>query len=364
MKRSINFGAGPAKLPDEVLERIQKEFLCHPEASVSIIEMSHRSKEYKNIYNETVKLLREEMSIPNEYEVLFMHGGATGQFAAIPMNLKGNHESADYAVTGRWSLASFKEASKYIHAKEVFDVPASFTEILPYDKWKCNSDAAYLYYCANETVDGVEFKNTPETFANVPLVADVSSNILSRPFCFTNHAVVYGSTQKNLGAAGTAVVIVRKDLIKPVENIPAILSYHEMQRTASNYNTPNVFGIYVTKLVLEWIRNQGGLDVIERRNKEKAAIIYNVIDSSSGFYHSPVKPEFRSNMNIPFRIGGSSGNQQLEEKFLDGAIARGMIGLKGHRSVGGIRVSLYNAMTISETDALRKYMAEFQEKQR
>ncbi|VDD93005.1 unnamed protein product [Enterobius vermicularis] len=390
MRRVINFGAGPAKISDEVLKRVQEEFIVLDGTGTSIVvlfccfmrvhienllqsfkgyviyilELGHRTSDFKNMLNETVKLLRDEMSIPNEYTVLFMHGGATAQFAAIPVNLRDEHDSADYAITGRWSQAAAKEGSKYIDVRKVFKPLERFDTVPDFSTWDRNPNAAYLYYCSNETVDGVEFKDVPETTPAVPLIADVSSNILSRPFSFINHGLVFASTQKNLGAAGLAIAIVRKDLIKPTSGVPSILSYYEMERTLSNYNTPNVFGIYVTKLVLEWIRDQGGVEEMAKRNEKKAKLIYDVIDSSSGFYYSFVEPKYRSSMNIPFRITNEYGNaEELEAKFLAGAVRKGMIGLKGHRSVGGIRASLYNAMTVEETDILREYMEEFQKTQ-
>ncbi|VDM24186.1 unnamed protein product [Toxocara canis] len=316
--------------------------------------MSHRSKDFTEVLNATEKLLREEMSIPNEFDVLFLQGGATGQFSAIPLNLKGDKESADYAITGAWSSKSADEATKYINVKHVFSSQKPFTTIPDESTWKRDALAAYLYYCANETVHGVEFSSAPETFRGVPLVADISSNFLSRPFSFENHGLVFGGAQKNLGTAGLTLTIVRRDLIgKQHPLTPAVFNYAEMAKHHSVYNTPSVYGIYLTKLVLEWIRDNGGA---------KAGHIYEIINISKGFYYSPVDPKYRSLMNIPFRIGGAAGNEELESKFVAGALQLGMIGLKGHRSVGGIRASLYNAITMEETMKLGDYMKDFFEK--
>ncbi|VDK45796.1 unnamed protein product [Anisakis simplex] len=266
--KKINFGAGPAKIVEEVMERAHQEFLEHPGSGISILEMSHRSKEFANVIKSTETLLREQMSIPNEFEVLFLQGGATGQFSAIPLNLKRDKECADYAITGSWSSKSAIEAAKYIDVNQVFTPPKPFVTIPDEDVWKRNANAAYLYYCANETIHGVEFKKAPQSLEGVPLVADVSSNILSRPFSFQNHGLVFGGTQKNLGAAGLTLTIVRRDLIGYQHPMtPGIFSYAEMAKHSSLYNTPNSYGIYLTKLILEWIRDIGGIDEVYRRNQ-------------------------------------------------------------------------------------------------
>lgn len=360
LDKVINFGAGPAKIPEAVMQRANDEFLQLPGTRISVLEMSHRSQDFTNILKTTEKLLRDEMSIPNEFEVLFMQGGATGQFAAIPLNLKGNRKCADYAITGNWSFKAAIEASKYLTVNKVLTPQKSYVTIPDDNLWKRDPDAAYLYYCANETIHGVEFPSAPETLSGVPLVVDVSSNVLSRPFSFENHGLIFGGTQKNLGAAGLTLTIVRRDLIgNESATTPSVFSYAEMAKHNSVYNTPAVYGIYLTKLVVEWIRDCGGVEAIYERNKAKAALIYDIIDSSSGFYHCPVDTRCRSLMNIPFRIGGILGNEDLEKKFVAGATERGMIGLKGHRSVGGIRASLYNAVTLDETKTLGSYMEEF-----
>ncbi|MFH4980554.1 hypothetical protein AB6A40_007263 [Gnathostoma spinigerum] len=358
----INYGAGPAKIPEEVMAKARDEFLEYAGTGVSVLEMSHRSVDFTSMKMETEKLLREQMSIPDEFDVLFMQGGGSGQFAAIPLNLKGNKSSADYAVTGAWSAKAASEATKYLTVNEVFKPTKPYVTIPEYSTWQRSDEAAYLYYCHNETVHGIEFHNPPETFANVPLVADVSSDILSGPFSFKNHGVVFAGTQKNLGMAGLTILIVRKDLLgKESQMTPSVMNYNVMAMNKSNYNTPCVYGIYLTKLILEWIRDLGGVHTLYERNMAKSSYIYNIIDSSNGFYTCPVDKKYRSIMNIPFRIGGTAANEELEKKFLVGAIDRGMIGLKGHRSVGGIRASLYNAITIKEATQLGDYMLEFME---
>ncbi|CAD5210186.1 unnamed protein product [Bursaphelenchus xylophilus] len=363
-QRKLNFGAGPAKLPESVLQLAQKELLDFNGMGLSILEMSHRSPEFKKIITDAIQLLRELLSIPDNYEVLFMHGGGSGQFAAIPLNLralsKSTPPSADYLVTGAWSQKAAKEAEKYVKVNKVTE-NKSHDLIPPYSEWKVNPDAAYLWYCANETIHGVEFKETPKVPEGVNLVADISSNILSRSIDVAKHAVIIAGTQKNLGIGGLTIVIIRKDLIGHQDvQTPGILSYADIHKNESLYNTPCVFAVYITKLVLEWIKKNGGLAGMEHNAEYKSRAIYDVIDNSNGFFSSPVEKSVRSRMNIPFRI--NEGDEKLEEKFLAEAKAQGMISLKGHRSVGGIRASLYNAVTRKEADTLAQLMKNFQAK--
>ncbi|WKX91299.1 hypothetical protein Q1695_009830 [Nippostrongylus brasiliensis] len=356
--KKINFGAGPAKLPEEVLLKAQEELINFNGTGISILEMSHRSKEFAAVLQETKQLLRQLMHVPDNFEILFMQGGGTGQFAAIPMNIKGDHDFADYIVTGAWSNKAAEEAKKYIRVKKVFTPNKPYVTVPDPVHWDHDEKAAYLYYCSNETVHGIEFHTPPHSIHGVPLVADISSNFLSRPFDFAHHGIVFGGTQKNLGAAGLTVVLVRKDLIgKQQEITPAILNYKEMQDNDSLYNTPAVYGMYITNLVLKWIRDKGGVDAIFELNKKKSSMLYHIIDESNGFYTCPVDKKYRSYMNICFRI--RNGDEALEAEFLKGAADRGMISLKGHRSVGGIRASLYNAVTIEETKVLVDWMREF-----
>lgn len=356
--KKINFGAGPAKIPEEVLQKAQEELINFNGTGISILEMSHRSKEFAVVLQETKQLLRQLMNVPDNFEILFMQGGGTGQFAAIPMNIKGDHEFADYIVTGAWSSKAADEGSKYIRVKKVFTPNKPYVTIPDQEQWDHDKDAAFLYYCSNETVHGIEFHSSPHSVHGVPLVADVSSNFLSRPFDFANHGIVFGGTQKNLGAAGLTIVMVRKDLIGRHQAItPAILSYKEMVDNDSLYNTPAVYGVYITNLVLKWIRDMGGVDGIYEMNKKKAGMLYDLIDGSNGFYRCAVDKKCRSFMNICFRI--KEGDEALEAEFLKGATERGMISLKGHRSVGGIRASIYNAVTVEETSIFAKWMREF-----
>jgi phosphoserine aminotransferase len=367
MGKTFNFGAGPAKIPEAVMEKAQKEFLNYNGTTgISVLEMSHRSSDFGNIVNSTKKLLRDEMQIPDNYEILLLHGGGTGQFAGIPLNLRAfskNVESptADYAVTGSWSSNAAKEAEKYLTVKKVFDAKAPFLGAPAENTWERDPNAAYLFYCSNETIHGVEFPHAPETLPNVPLVADVSSNVLSRKFDFTNHGVVFAGTQKNLGAAGLTIAIVREDLIgKQHPFTPAILSYEEMHKNNSLYNTPSTYSIYLTHLVLEWIRDIGGVKRLEEINAQKSQLLYETIDNSGNFFVNNIHKDFRSRMNIPFHVGSVEGKPELEAEFLKKATAAGMIGLKGHRSVGGIRASIYNSVTLEETQKLVDFMKFFQ----
>ncbi|VDM58894.1 unnamed protein product [Angiostrongylus costaricensis] len=311
-------------------------------SNIHSLEISHRSKEFAELLQETKQLLRELMSVPDEFEILFMQGGGTGQFAAVPMNLKGDHEFADYMVTGAWSNKAAEEGSKYLRVKKVFTPSKPYVTIPDESQWDHDKDAAFLYYCANETVHGIEFPSAPKPAHGVPLVADISSNFLSRPFDFSNHGVVFGGTQKNLGTAGVTVVMHQP-------TTPAILCYKEMSDNNSLYNTPTVFGYAVFF---------GHLDIdlfFSQRNK--AGMLYDIIDNSNSFYKCAVNRKYRSNMNVCFRIKDS--DEQLEAEFLKGATDRGMLSLKGHRSVGGIRASLYNAVTLEETACLASWMREF-----
>ncbi|CAD5206914.1 unnamed protein product [Bursaphelenchus okinawaensis] len=362
--RKLNFGAGPAKLPESVLEHAQKELFDFNGLGLSVLEISHRSPEFKKIIGDAGTLLRELLSIPDNYEVLFMHGGGSGQFAAIPLNLRSlsttTPPSADYLITGAWSQKAAKEAEKYIHVNKVSSC-SSHDTIPPASEWKTSTEAAYLWYCANETIHGVEFKDTPEVPEGVNLVADISSNILSSPIDVAKHAAIIAGTQKNLGIGGLTIVIIRRDLIgRHDPQTPGILNYADIHKNESLYNTPCVFAVYITKLVLEWIKNNGGLEEMSNDAEYKSSLIYDIIDHSNGFYTSPVQKSVRSRMNIPFRIKGN--DEKLEEKFLAEAKAKGMIALKGHRSVGGIRASLYNAITKKEAETLASFMKEFQSK--
>ncbi|KAK9496764.1 hypothetical protein O3M35_013044 [Rhynocoris fuscipes] len=350
-----NFGAGPAKLPQEVLSKVQKEFLAYGSTGISVTEMSHRSSHYENINNNAQKTLREIFNVPQNYKILFLQGGGTGLFAAVPMNLMGRTGTADYIVTGSWSAKAAKEATKYGKVNLVLPKTDKYIDIPNPETWNLDPKASYVYYCANETVHGVEFPFIPDT-KGVPLVADMSSNILSRNVDISKFGVIFAGAQKNIGPPGVTLVIVREDLLgSPMSICPLILDFTVMAKDNSLHNTPPTFSVYVMGLVFEWIKENGGVKEMEKRALEKSSSVYSVIDNSNGFYFCPVKKEVRSRMNVPFRIK----NSDLEPEFLAGAEKLKMIQLKGHRSVGGIRASLYNAVTLEDTKALTDYMTAF-----
>ncbi|XP_060526234.1 probable phosphoserine aminotransferase [Cylas formicarius] len=357
---ALNFGAGPAKLPREVLAEVQGELLSYQSTGMSLMEMSHRSKEYDQINKSSQDLIRELLSVPDNYRIIFIQGGGLGAFAAVAMNLIGRTGSADYAVTGTWSDKAAKEAQKYGTVNLVFpkaDKPGSVPDP---GQWKLNPDASYFYYCDNETVDGVEFPYIPET-NGVPIVVDMSSNIMTRKFDVSKFGVIFGGAQKNIGPAGAVVVIYREDLIGNVMKItPSIFDFGQVAKNNSVLNTPATFSVYVMEKVLQWIKRNGGVGEMENQSAKKSGLLYNTIRNSNNFYSCPIDENVRSRINIPFRVGGPNGDETLEEKFLIEAENRYMYQLKGHRSVGGIRASLYNAVSLSDVELLVKFMKEFQ----
>jgi len=358
MSRIWNFSAGPAVLPQEVLARAGDETLDWHGTGMGVMEMSHRGKDFMGIAARAEADLRELLSIPANYKVLFLPGGATLQFAAIPMNLLAGKGKADFVVTGEWSRKAAKEAQPYcdVHVAASSE-DRSFTYAPAQRAWKVRADAAYVHYCSNETIGGVEFQWVPET-GEVPLVADASSHILSRPLDVSRFGLIYAGAQKNIGPAGLTIVIVRDDLLGHAQSgVPSVLDYKLQAEADSMLNTPATFGIYMAGLVFKWLKQLGGLAGMERRNVAKAKLIYDAIDTSS-FYRSAVAIEDRSRMNIPFNLADES----LVGDFLKGSEARGMVQLKGHRSVGGIRASIYNAMPIEGVRALVDYMREFEKK--
>ncbi|XP_008286362.1 phosphoserine aminotransferase [Stegastes partitus] len=360
-KQTINFGAGPAKLPQTVLFQAQKEMLDYNGSGISVLEMSHRSSDFSKIINKTENLLRDLLNIPDNYKVMFLQGGGSGQFSAVPLNLIGlkGDRCADYVVTGTWSSKAAKEAEKYGKVNVVHPKLDSYTKIPDPSSWTLNPSASYVYYCCNETVHGVEYNFIPETNGPV-LVSDMSSNFLSRPVDVSKFGLIFAGAQKNVGCAGVTVVIVREDLLgHALKECPIVLDYKVQAEMNSLYNTPPCFSIYIMGLVLDWIKNNGGTAAMETLNKQKSSMIYDIINASNGFYACPVETACRSRMNVPFRVGKKDGDEALEKAFLDGAAKRGMISLKGHRSVGGIRASLYNAVTLEDVDALAGYMKEF-----
>jgi phosphoserine aminotransferase len=358
MSRVFNFSAGPAVLPEAVLRRAAEEMLDWHGSGMSVMEMSHRGKEFISIAEEAEADLRELMSIPANYKVLFLQGGATLQFAMVPLNLLGGKTSADYVNTGEWSKKAIKEAKFFIKPNVIASSEEKkFTYAPPQADWKLSGDAAYVHYTSNETIGGVEFHWTPET-GDVPLVCDMSSNILSKPVDVARYGLIYAGAQKNIGPAGLTIVIVREELLGKGEPQPAsMLDYKVHADNGSMLNTPPTYAIYIAGLVFKCLKGEGGLAGIEKKNIEKASILYDFIDNS-GFYNNPVAKVDRSRMNVPFTLNKA----ELDEEFIRGAKAAGMIQLKGHRSVGGMRASIYNAMPLEGIKTLVQYMREFEVK--
>ena len=358
MTRKYNFSAGPAMLPLEVLEQAKAAMLDWNGSGMSVMEMSHRGKEYMSIAAEAEADLREIMAIPDNYKVLFLQGGASSQFAAIPLNLLRGNDSADYVNTGAWSKKAIAEANRYCTVNVVSSTEdTKFTTVRPYESWDINPDAAYLHYTPNETIAGVEFPFIPET-GDIPLIADMSSNILSRPMDVSKFGMIYAGAQKNIGPAGLTIVIVREDLVGHAMDVcPAMLNYDIHSSNDSMYNTPPTYSWYLAGLVFKWIKEKGGLEGIGEINARKAGKLYDAIDTSD-FYKNPVDKDCRSLMNVPFTLA----NSDLDGTFLEEASARGLVTLKGHRSVGGMRASIYNAMPEEGIDSLVEMMADFEKK--
>ena len=355
MARVFNFSAGPAVLPEPVLTQAREELLDWHGTGMSVMEMSHRDKPFMSIAAHADKTLRGLLGISDDYHVLFLQGGATGQFAAIPMNLARGRASADYLVTGSWGKKAVAEAGKYLSARVAAKPEGKFTSIPDPATWQCDPQAAYLHYTPNETIEGVEFDFVPTAPADVPLVADFSSSFLSRPIDVAAHGLIYAGAQKNAGPAGLTLVIVRKDLLgTPHPACPMVLDYAQQAAGESMLNTPPCYAWYIAGLVFDWIAGQGGLEAMARHNRDKAALLYDAI-AALDFYASPVAPDCRSWMNVPFTLA----NADLDGEFLKGAQAAGLVGLKGHRSVGGMRASIYNAMPRAGVQALVDYMREF-----
>lgn len=357
--RVHNFGAGPAALPLEVLETVRGELLDYRGSGVSILETSHRSPRYDEIHEGAVAGLRELLggaALGDDYEILFMGGGARTQFGLVPWNLLPAGGSADYLVTGRWSEMAVAEAAKRGRAREAWSSAATGHDRVPEPgEYEVDPDAAYLHYTSNNTIFGTQFHDVPEAGA-VPLVSDASSDVLSRPLDLSRFGLLYAGAQKNLGPAGVTVVIVRRDLlVRSPEELPDTLSYSRMAAKRSLLNTPPVFAIYVLGLVLRQLRDRGGLQGAARRNEEKAALLYRTIDGSGGFYRGHARPDSRSRMNVTFRLP----SEELEARFVAEAAEEGMVGLKGHRSVGGIRASIYNAVGRESVVALMHFMEAF-----
>ncbi len=356
MERVYNFSAGPAALPLEVLEQARDELINWQGCGMSVMEMSHRGKEFMGIAAQAEADLRELMDIPANYKVLFLQGGASLQFAMVPMNLLRGKASADYLNTGEWSKKAIKEAKKFCNVNVVASSEdRNFSYAPTQDQWKLDPNAAYVHYTPNETIGGVEIFWTPDT-GEVPLVADMSSMILSRPIDVSRYGLIYAGAQKNIGPAGLTIVIVREDLIgQPIVGTPTMLDYKIHADNDSMYNTPPTYAIYIAGLVFKWLKRRGGLSAMEAYNIAKAKVLYDYLDSTE-FYRCPTARENRSRMNVPFTLRDPA----LDEAFLKGAKEHGLVQLKGHRSVGGMRASIYNAMPIEGVKALVEYMQAFE----
>jgi len=358
MERIYNFSAGPAVLPQEVLEQARDEMLNWQGSGMSVMEMSHRGKEFMGIAAQAEVDLRELLGIPAHYKVLFLQGGASSQFAMVPMNLLRGKTSADYVNTGEWSKKAIKEAKKFCSVNiAASSEDKNFSYAPTQDKWTLNKDAAYVHYTPNETIGGVEFHWVPDT-GGVPLVADMSSNILSKQIDVSKYGLIYAGAQKNIGPAGLTIVIVREDLLgQTVAATPSMFDYKIHADNESMYNTPPTYAMYIAGLVFKLLKRKGGLAAMEQRNIAKANLLYNYLDSTA-FYICPTARDNRSRMNIPFTLKDAA----LDEAFLKGAKERGLAQLKGHRSVGGMRASIYNAMPIEGVKALVEYMKAFEKK--
>jgi phosphoserine aminotransferase len=358
--RVFNFSPGPAVLPEEVLEQARAEMLDWHGTGMSVMEMSHRGKAFISIAEAAEADLRELLAVPKNYKVLFLQGGATGQFAAVPMNLSTPDSVVDYVNTGAWSKKAISEAKHYAKVNVAADAGEPYTSIPPVSGWKLSDNAAYLHYTPNETIGGVEFHSVPDLPDRYegPLVADMSSTLLSRPIDVAKFGVIYGGAQKNVGPAGLTLVIVREDLLghaRPVT--PGFMDFTVMAKEGSMLNTPPTYAWYMAGLVFQWLKRQGGLQGIGEQNRRKAELLYSTIDNSS-FYKNPVAKDARSWMNVPFTLA----RPELDKTFLAEAKDAGLVTLEGHRSVGGMRASIYNAMPLAGVQALVSFMKEFERK--
>ena len=358
MARVLNFNAGPAALPLAALEKAQQELLDFQGTGMSLMEHSHRGKDYDALHQKTVALMREHLSVPDDYHVMFLQGGASQQFAVVPMNLLPKDKSADYVLTGAWGQKAFSEGKNCgtVRVAATTEDNKAFVRIPKPDEIKVDPNAAYLHFTSNETIHGVQFVDSyPET-GSVPLVCDMSSDFMWRKFDVKRFGLIYAGAQKNIGPSGVTVVIARKDLVdKGRTDIPKIFRYSTQAGENSMYNTCPTFGIYMIHNVMQWIKDVGGLDQIEKWNREKAKAVYDFLDSHSSFYRAPVQKDSRSVMNIVFRLP----SEELETKLINEAKKAGMVGLKGHRSVGGIRISAYNAVSVQSVNTLLGFMETF-----
>ncbi len=358
MKRVYNFSAGPAMLPEPVLRRAQEELLDWKGSGMSVMEVSHRGADFIECAADAERRLRKLLGVPDHYKVLFMAGGATAQFAAVPLNIAPEGSTADYVITGSWGKKAASEAARYCNVNIAADSePSRYTEIPPRDTWRLTPGASYVHITPNETIVGVEFHEIPDV-GDVPLVADMSSTILSRPIDVERFGIIYAGAQKNIGPAGLGIVIVREDLIgRARRQTPGVFDYKITAESDSMWNTPPTFAWYLAGLVFEWLEEQGGLAVMAERNRKKAETLYAAIDASD-FYTNSVRPEFRSWMNVPFTLADPA----LDKTFLEESKAAGLTNLKGHRLVGGMRASIYNAMPLEGVQALVDFMADFEKR--
>jgi phosphoserine aminotransferase len=356
MSQIFNFCAGPAMLPVEVMKKAQAEFVNWQGTGCSVMELSHRSKEFMAVALKAEADLRELMAIPEDYSVLFCHGGGRGQFSAVPLNLLPEGKSADYIISGSWSKAAATEAEHYgeINRLSVVSEVEDKKHVLSFDEWGLNPEAAFVHYCPNETVDGIEMFDIPET-NGVPLVADMSSTILSHEVDVKKFGLIYAGAQKNIGPSGLTIVIVRNDLLGNAQlATPSIMNYQLLAQNGSMYNTPPTYAWYLAGLVFEWLKEAGGVKEISKINKQKAELLYSYIDDSE-FYQNHIESQFRSLMNVPFWLA----DEDLNAEFLKQAEAQGLMALKGHRNVGGMRASIYNAMPLAGIKALVTFMKDF-----
>ena len=359
MARIFNFAAGPSILPLYALQEAAGKLVDFNGSGMSLVEMSHRGKIYEGIHNEALKLTRELLAIPEDFQILFLQGGATLQFGMIPMAFLKSGMTADYVVTGAWAQKALEDAKVIGSAKAVWDGKENkYTKIPAANEIRYTNDAAFVLICSNETIGGIQWQSYPDT-GGIPLIVDASSDVMSRPLQWDRISMIFAGTQKNLAPAGMALVIMKKELIKKARrDVPAYLRYDLHDENNSLYNTPPSFTVWMTLLTLQWIKSIGGMKEIERRRDEKADIIYNAIDNSGGYYRSPVDKNSRSKMNVVWRLP----SEDLEKKFISETEKQGLDGLKGHRSVGGCRASIYNAMPVEGVKALADFMKDFQKK--
>jgi phosphoserine aminotransferase len=369
-KRVFNFNAGPSALPLSVLERVREELLDWRGSGMSVMEMSHRSPEFESINAAAEAGLRKHLAIPDDYAVMFLQGGGSTQFTLAPMNLCIPGKPVDLLHTGTWTAKALAELKKgVLHKVAATTEPVRFTRVPRKNEISLSPDASYVHICTNNTIEGTQYHSIPDT-GQAPIVADMSSDIASRPLDVTMFGLIFAGAQKNLGPSGATVVIVRKDLAERADkNLPTIFQYRTHIKEKSLYHTPPTFAIYMVGLMMEWIESQGGLAGIQKRNETKAKLLYDTIDSSNGFYCCPVEKDSRSLMNVVFRVAGKNGqsaatnpDQAAEKEFGKQAADAGLVGTPGHRSIGGMRVSLYNAVELAAVEALTSFMREFQRK--